>query len=65
MAYQMSILGGGAPTDYLSFDASSQVVTIETSKTNIDDLLKIGRQYLSIQIDFIDSYIGSAIQTET
>ena len=59
----MSILGGGAPTEYLSFNASSQVVTIETSEKNIDQLLNIGRQYLSIQIDFVDSYIGSVIQT--
>ena len=35
-AYKMSILGGGAVTEHLSFDASSQVVTIKTSEENID-----------------------------
>ena len=60
----MSILGGGASSDHLSFDASSQVVTIDTSKDNIEELLKIEKQYLSIQIDFMDTYLGAVIQTK-
>ena len=60
----MSILGGGAPTDHLSFNVSSQVVTIDTTQDNIEELNKTMMQYLSIQIDFVDSYIGDVIQTE-
>ena len=62
--YKMSILGYEPAPNYFRFDAATQVVTIETSKDNIDELLNVMTHNLSIQIDFVDTSTKTVLQTQ-